>query len=246
MIKVATAHLLPVLADLVRTTADPRSSIELASVLLYTAQGHLGAEPGRTTLLAGLSATSWSAGHTYTHCTGSLAPVLLAADDVRTIGAALKPRLKSNKDHETVITTADGGGHIVVAEDPDLFGDGLRIQFDLMDVDQFPAAAVVALLTEARITPAGEKPPAAAARTDLDAALLAPFLAVAKHRAAPLELYRWHQRSPVLVQIGQHYRGAIRPAGWDDESRDAGSMPAGDVYAPPVRRDDKEPAVPSS
>lgn len=71
-------------------------------------------------------------------------------------------------------------------------------------------------------------------RTDYNAASLAPFVAVSKRRKAGIEEYRYHQRRPVLVQIGSQYRGAILPERYPDSAKAgaAPDRPDADVHAP--------------
>jgi hypothetical protein len=67
------------------------------------------------------------------------------------------------------------------------------------------------------------------ARTDFGPKVMAPFIAVAKSHNSFVQTYRHHQRTPMLIQIGQTYRGALMPATWDEAAHD-GVAPECDVY----------------
>jgi hypothetical protein len=56
------------------------------------------------------------------------------------------------------------------------------------------------------------------------------MLAIAARRGELLEVFRYHQRLPVQVQIGHAYRGVVLPCLWQEEDRSAGAFPSGDVY----------------
>lgn len=231
MIRISTGHLVAMLTDLVHTAGDPALSTVLAGVLLHSTRGHLDGDPGATTLLVGTSSTGHIVGHTYAHCSGSLPPTLWPIGDVRAVIASFKPLVRDNKDHAVEIN-ADAGV-IAVAEDPNLLGEGLKLSFTGGDVAEYPPG-VWRLLTDVPLAPParadGTPPMTNAPRTDLLPSALGPFLAIAKRRNSAMEFYRNHQHVPVQLQIGPRYRGVLKPERWDDESRDAGIAPAGDVY----------------
>ncbi|HET9889705.1 MAG TPA: hypothetical protein VFQ42_04320, partial [Mycobacterium sp.] len=138
----------------------------------------------------------------------------------------VKP-LAKDKDH-TVEIFRDGK-QFVVAEDPALFGQRMSVKFAGLAVDEWPVDGVAGWLRDVRTRPAG-KAPAAAPRTDILADKLAPLCKIASRRNEMLEVYRWHQRLPVHVQIGPAYRAVIKPFQWQDEDPNGGKAPAGDVY----------------
>ncbi len=141
--------------------------------------------------------------------------------------AVLKPK---GKEKEHAVTLSRDGDVLAVAEDPDLFGERLRMTFTGLDYADFPHEMIRRLLAEIRTAPGDDEPPMLP-RTDFTPSLLAPFLVVAKRRNVLLETYRWHQRLPVSVQVGAWYRGVIQPnSAWKDEDRSAGVAPGGDVY----------------
>ncbi len=231
MIRILTAHLTGMLADLSHTAAKAGDSGVVAGVVLHSTDGHLGDAPGRTTLLVGTSTTGRIVGHTYTHCTGQLPPMLWPITEVAAVRAVCAPLVKANKDHAIQISRT--GDEITVAEDPDLFGQRTRLTFKTADLDEYPAS-VWQLLADIRTVPAARRPDGSAVpiaqRTDIGQDDLAPFLRVARHRGCVLQLYRYHQHLPIHVQIGPHYRGLLKPDLWEGDESDAGRFPPGDVY----------------
>jgi hypothetical protein len=234
-IRIATGHLVALLVDLTHTAAADAALGPTAGILLHSEHGHIGAEPGKTALLAGTSTNGRAAGHTYSACSGHLPPMLWRIDDVRAVLAVLRPRLKDDREHVTEIHRE--GDTITVGEDPDLFGESLRVVFPAGPIDEFPHG-VWSLLSEVHLRTAtrdetGSTIPPAAPRTDIAPDVLEPFLKVARARKSPLEIYRYHQRYPLLIAIGDNYRGVALPIRWtDDNDRDAGAAPDGDVYVP--------------
>lgn len=224
--RIPTGHLVGLLTDLALTAADPADSGATAAVLLHTARGYFDGEPGKSDLLVGTSTDAFVVGHAHIGCAGQVDPMLWPIAEVRAVIAVLKP-LGKNADHSVEISR--DGDTIKVAEDPNLFGEGLTVTFTGYAVDEWPVDAVRSMLTEVRTTPPADAR-AVAPRTDFNAARLAPFLKVASRRGRQLEFYRYHQSLPVVVQIGDAYRGVVSPVGWDGEDRSSGAWPAGDVY----------------
>lgn len=233
-VRIATHELVGLLTDLVLTASDPADGGPTAAVLLHTARGYAGSEPGLTDLLVGTSTNRVTAGHSHVQCTGQIEPMLWAVSEARSILAVLKP-LGKDKDHSVEITVEDG--KVAVAEDPDLFGERLKVTFAPMDADEFPP--MWSILTDIRMMPAAEydadgaeKPRIGPGpRTDFTASYLAPFLKIAARRGKIVEVFRYHQSCPVHIQIGSAYRGVVMPStSWQTEDRSAGAAPSGDVY----------------
>lgn len=224
MIRVETAKLVQLLGDLAHTSGEYGAT---AGILVHTARGYRGDEPGQMDLLVGTSTNGWSVGHSYVASAGQEpAPMLWPIADARAVIASYKPRLKDNKDHAVEIRR--DGNEIVVSEDPNLFGDGLTLRFTEGDLGKYPRN-VFAALSDVHLRP-GDDFEVARPRTDFTAAQLAPFVAVAKAHSAPVELYRYHQKMPALVQIGWQYRGLLATTHYPDDS-DAAAVPSADVYA---------------
>jgi hypothetical protein len=234
-IRVETKHLVELLGTLAYTAAT--------GILLHTARGYpTGGEPGKSDLLVGTSSTGQVAGHTHVVAYGQLPrPVLLLMQDVDAVLAAYRPRLKDNKEHAVEIAIASAlsspgvtRDQVTVREDEDMFGNGLRIEFEASSLEDYPRA-VWSLLTEEHLAPRVQTDDSTkiprSPRTDYNAADLAPFVAIAKHLKCELQTFNYHHRLPTLVQIGHKYRGLIRPAHWPDErSPRLGEGPGADVY----------------
>lgn len=225
-VRIPTRDLVGLLTDLALTAADPANGGPRAGILLHTARGHSGDAPGKVDLLVGTSGDGTMIGHAHAACSGQIAPMLWPIGEVRAVLAVIKP-LAKEKDHAVEIT-ADGV-KIAVAEDADLFGERLKLTFTGADPGDYPAQQAAERLSEIRVTPPEDSVPAAP-RTDLQADKLAPFLKVAIRRGELVQVFRWHQRLPVVVQIGDSYRGLVAPSIWRDEDRAAGAAPGGDVY----------------
>lgn len=231
-LRIVTKDLVGLLGDLTHTAASDPAVGAVAGVLLHTTRGYIGADPGQTTILVGTSTTGRVAGHTYAGASGTMEPALWQIEDVRCVVAVLKPRTRDNPDHAVEIRVEDD--HVTVAEDPDLFGDGLTLTFGLGSIEDYPRS-VWSVLSDVHVrpAPAGEDGPVPAMpRTDFSPGLFDPFVKVGKSRGALIELYRYHQRLPLLVQIGDRYRGAILPYRWDGDGTSGGMSPSGDVYPP--------------
>lgn len=231
MIRVETHQLIKLLGDLAHTTSAGHGAI--GCILLHTARGPLEDEPGDTDLLVGTATDGVCTGHTYVDSYGQLpGPMLWPLADVKALLAAYKPKAaatKSKPKKHTVLIKREGS-EIIVCEDPNLFSDGLTVRFTEGPISEYPRGLWDILERTPTVTiDHGDEQP----RTDFHESALKPFLAVAKSRKAPLELYRYHQRARLLVQIGQRYRGCVVPARkWLDTDPRGGAGPDSDVYAP--------------
>ncbi|HYS37819.1 MAG TPA: hypothetical protein VEO01_19550 [Pseudonocardiaceae bacterium] len=234
-VRIPTHELVGLLTDLSLTAADTADSGATAGILLHTVRGYDGDAPGKTDLLVGTSTNRFTVGHSHMVCAGQIDPMLWLIGDVKAVLAVLKP-LGKDKDHAVEIGVEDG--KIAVAEDPDLFGDRLKVTFAAGDPGEFPHAAIWAVLSQIQMSPSAtvgadsetKAAPAVAARTDFTAAYLKPMLTIAARRGALVQVFRYHQHLPVHVQIGDAYRGVVLPFAWRDEDRAAGVAPSGDVY----------------
>lgn len=231
MIRIPTRDLVGLLTDLALTAADPASGEATASVLLHTARGYAGDEPGEVDLLVGTSTDRLVIGHAHAQCYGqTAAPMLWPIRDVQAALGVLKTLYGKAKEHAVTITIEDR--EVVLSEDPDLFGEGASFRFTPGDAGDFPDAPWRALAHTTARPPDGSEP--AAPRTDYVASRLAPFLKAASRRGEIMQTFRWHQSLPVHVQIGPAYRGVVSPYVWHDEDASAAQGPGGDVYPLPV------------
>lgn len=232
---IPTKALVGLLTDLAHTAADPAEAEATAAVLLHSARGHVGGDPGKTDLFVGTSTDSTLLGHAHTPCYGSVAPMLWPIGEVKAVLAVLKPLAKI-KEHTTEI--ALDAQVVTVAETKTLFG-GLEVSFKGFAVEDWPTEGVHRLLTVLRTTPGERHPDDPAPRTDIHASRLAPFLKIASRRGEPLRLFRWHQHVPIVIEIGSAYRGITRPSDWPEtDSVEDGFEPSGEVY--PLVLDDAD------
>jgi hypothetical protein len=224
VIRIATHALVGLLTDLLHTADDPKTAGATAAIHLHTVRGYDDDHP--SDLLVGTSTDRVVLGHANIACSGQEErPMLWPIGDVQAVMAVLKP-LGKNRDHAVEIRRELES--FIVAEDPNLLDDGLSLSFGGLDPADFPTEAWD-LLTAARMTPPEGSQPAYP-RTDFRADRLAPFQRVATRRNEMVSLYRYHQRLPLLVEIGASYRGVLSPFGWNDEIKGAGTAPSGDVY----------------
>lgn len=232
-VRILTGALLGVLSDLILTADRGPEGGVMGAVLLHTGRGHHGAEPGRVELLAGVSSDRHVAGHTYTWCTGQWrAPTLWSVRDATSVITVFKAARGKDKlgTHAVEIDVIDG--EVQIREDPNLIDDGVSLSFGEGDAGQYPARTLYRVLD-------AEQPATivrdgvfvdAGPRTDLLGSVLTPFVKVARRRGHALSVYRTHQHVPLLVQIGETYRGMLAPyrdaeADGDDERPDAGLHP---------------------
>lgn len=226
-LRIPTKHLVGLLTDLAHTAASPEVGEATAAILLHTTRGYAKGDPGKTDLLVATSTDGVFVGHAHIECYGQIRPMLWPISEVNAVVAVLKPLAKIT---EHAVEISREGDTISVAEDADLFGGGLKLTFASLDPADFPTDGVHGLLTEIRTTPADNTAPAPAPRTDFSPSRLAPFLKIAARRGEILQLFRYHQRLPVTVQIGSAYRGIVRPLDYRDDDPAAGAFPHGDVY----------------
>lgn len=245
IVRVQTRALLGLLVDAARTAASGPGAGAVGGVLLSSGRGHHGTEPGRVELLGAIATDRTSLGYGHTYCSGQLpAPQLWSLRDLQAVVTVFKAAAGSDKDgeHAVEIDAAAAGaapGEVQVREDPNLFGDGVCLTFTPMDRTDFPARTAMRVLAGDSWPPVPKRGPVtierdgrtirAGARLDVKGSALAPFVAVAKRRGQPLQLYTRHQLAPVLVQVGDAYRGAVSP--WIPDDDTATDLPDVELHA---------------
>lgn len=246
-LQVRTKDLIGLLQALVHTAASEPDEGSIHGVLLHTARGYATDEPGKSGLLVGTSTDTTVVGHTWTPAAGDVRPMLWPLGEVRAVIGVLRQMSRNDKEH-CVDIRADGD-QVTVEEGATLLGAGASYTFDAGDASVFPP--VWRVLADAPIRPAGvrdedgrEVP--AGLRTVVTPSLLAPFVAIAKARNEQIEVYRYHQRLPVLIAIGSNFRGALMPIKQPDDVQ-AAEHPEDGVYPadlpPPRKKDGSGPAV---
>lgn len=229
-VQVRTKDLVGLLQALVHTAAGEPDEGSIHGVLLHTARGYATAEPGKSGLLVGTSTDMTVVGHTWTLAAGNIRPSLWPLGEVRAVLGVLKQMSRNNADHCVDIRT--DGDQVTVEEAETLLGAGASYIFDAGDASAFPP--VWRVLADAPIRPRGVtdedgRDVPAGLRTVVTPSMLAPFAAIAKARNEQIELYRYHQRLPVLVAIGSNYRGALMPVKQPDDYQ-AAEHPEDGVY----------------
>lgn len=224
--RISTSKLLGLLGDLVLTAGTDPDVPGINTVLLHTTRGHHGAEPGLVELLAGASTNRFVAAHSYVPCVGQwAAPSLWRVRDIKSVITVFKAARGKDKHDLHAVDVTRSGGEVTIREDPNLVDDGVHLSFAELDATEFPARSVYERILDA------EQPAAlpvtdpetgtlsfvdAVPATTLSADVLAPFLKVAKRRSGVLRVYRTHQHVPLLVQIGEDYRGTLMPVRTND------------------------------
>jgi hypothetical protein len=232
-IRVATRPFVVLLVDLARTAERRPEAGNLGAVLLSTGRGYYGPDPGRVELLGGMSTDRKVMAYAHMPCSGQLPrPVLLGLRDLRNVVSVFKAAAGRDPDEQHAVELViEGDGDTVdvtVREDPTLLGPGVSLTFESVDLQGYPArtlARVVAgdawpapdALGRVLVERDGRKVPAGD-RVDVVASHLAPFVAVGKRRGVPVELFVRHPLAPVLVQLGDSYRGALAPWPSDDDT----------------------------
>lgn len=254
MITITTDRLLSLFRTLMPTANRKNHGGGIPGVLLHTARGEYGAEPGRTTLLAGTTSNGLGVGHTIIPCEGALEPTLITLDDVATLRAWLGPRAKKNAEHSVEISRDLTS--ITVQEPRDLFDQADELTLHVKDLDDVPRGLwdlldpvnVFALGAPDNVH--GQALPDTP-RVDITADMLVPFLTVGKMLGEEIQLYQQHSQRPILVQIGGAYRGVVLPRKWGMDLRPdrvliEGEKPDGPVHAPdlpPVKKKTTGPIV---
>ena len=240
--RISTSKLLALLTDLTATASTDQDLPALNAVLLHTTRGHYGAEPGLVELLAGASTDRRVAGHAYTCCSGQwTGPSLWRLRDVQNVITVFKAARGKDKEDLHAVEIHRSGGEIEIREDPNLIDDGVHLSFGEMDPGDFPARSLYSRILDVPLLTSRElvdretgtrSTEYAVTATDLAVHALAPFIKVAKRRGGQMRVYRSHQNLPLLVQIGQTYRGTLMPVRIDREY--AGDLDEPDVaiYAP--------------
>lgn len=237
-ITVGTADLLRLLAALQPTAIlkEDNNGSPWCGILLHSSRNP-DAPPGQREVLAGTAGDGWRLGHTHVRCEGQWnRPSLWSIDDVKALVHAFTPKLRGDKHHTTVVELGPAGQVVVAEAELSLHtGGGFRLQFTEKPLADYPRVAW-RLLAE---VPGNRRPinkdtglpVEPRPRTDLSGETLGAFASVAKVIGAPVEVYRYHQREPVLIQIGGVYRGFAAPAHYE-ETRDVARWPHAPVHDP--------------
>jgi hypothetical protein len=243
-VRVESAALVGLLADLVVTASPSKDFLPTSAILLHGDRGERLHEPGRVDLLVGTSLNRKVIGHTWAPADGLLPPMVWPVDDARTVLAALKMKITGEKDNggpKHAVRIGRDGTSVEIVEDPaqrPLFeGDKpWQFSFHLANLDDFPRGVWDLLSSGDRhaqfpVRDGDGTVVEALPRTDFSPEHLAPFVSIAKRRGWEIQAYRTHHRRAVHVQIGFGYRGVIIPRPFDEE-HESGVVPDARVYDP--------------
>lgn len=206
-VTVTTRELLGMLTDLLSTAGEGN----LAAIHLRTRPGYWKDEPGRTTLLTGVSSSGVVGGHTWVLASGTLPPTVVALTDVKAVVAVFKPAVAKHGSDHTVDIEVDTEHQVTIRETPALFEAGTELVFTGWDPVLFPYSRVADALadtTDVTVKRLGVEVPDGRA-TSWGGAAMRALLAVEKRRGADLRLWRLHSSGRHLAQIGDEWRGFI-------------------------------------
>ncbi|ALE77705.1 hypothetical protein WY02_03740 [Pseudonocardia sp. AL041005-10] len=232
-VKVPTRALIGMLSDLIHTADLAPDAGVLGAVMVHTARGAIGEQPGDQDLLAGVSTDRFTAGHAYVGCDGQLTggPSLWNVQDCRSVIAVFKTAAKRDEFHHLEVTRS--AAVVTLREDPNLFDDGLSLSFAQQPLAQFPGPFLYDYLarpTADEVQLDDGTMQGALPRTDLTGSNVASFVRIADRRRCSIRLFRTHQRESIAVQIGPTYRGILMPARYEPTSDER--TPDNDVVAP--------------
>jgi S-DNA-T family DNA segregation ATPase FtsK/SpoIIIE len=242
-LRVESAKLVGLLTDLAATASKAEDALPTSAVLVHSTRGEDPHDVGRVDLLVGTSTNRFNVGHTHIRAEGQLpGPMLWPILEVHNLIDALKRKTRGEKDDsgdKHAVRISKVGPLVEVIEDPaqrKLFGEKLwSTRFPVGDLNDYPRAVWDLLRSANRaVTPVFDdgRQVHPLPRVDLDAAYLAPFLAISKRRGWRIEAYMRHHRLPIHIQIGPEYRGAVVPAHYSDSDRTEGIEPDGEIYDP--------------
>lgn len=242
-VRILTKSLVALLTDLVLTADQAADAGALGSVMLYTARGGHGAEPGQNDLLCGISTNRATVGYTSEPCSGQLVrPTLWPVRDIKSVLQVFKPLGMKDENHG--VTIGYEGDMMTVREDPAQpelpLEDGQEVKgrelrFAQARFEDYVGPSVFRLL-DLQDPPMGKTRRKdkvewrALPRTDILGDRLAAFAKIGARRGCAVRLFRDHQERRVLVQIGEHYRGALRPNDYDPDGDER--TPTAEVHTP--------------
>lgn len=212
---VHTKKLLGLFDDLLITAELKGEFPEYNGIHLQHARGPWEDEPGETDLLVATSANGSVAGHSWVDAIGSIDPVFVSVPNIRSIKGVFAGLAKSFDD-EHVVEVSYENGILTVKEYRDTIvgEEATELQVPTVENNEFPLDGVRKWLDGS----AGSKAPRDAdGNFAVDESVtvwdqsLSLLLRVAKRRKSPLRLYRAHAANIHRAQIGDTWRGAIKP-----------------------------------
>ncbi|QRY61498.1 hypothetical protein JVX90_13860 [Gordonia sp. PDNC005] len=234
---VSTKAFLAILTDLIATAGVG----SLECVHLRTRVGYWRDEPGRTTLMTGVSTSGMVGGHTWCLGQGTLDPTVWSIDDVKAVKAVFASAVKLHGADHTIDVEITADRQVTIRETPALFDAGTELSFTGLDPALFPYEAVVKALEDTgntSVTRLGVSVPDTRL-TSWGGAAMRALLAVEKRRGDNLKLWRLHSEGRHLAQIGEEWRGFIFASAVEEVT----DLPTTDLNVEPSGEPDSEEAV---
>jgi hypothetical protein len=231
-ITVETKKFLSLVDDLLITAEAKGDYPEYHGVHFQHARGAWEDEPGETDLLTGTSANGEVAGHAWIDATGEIDPLFISLPNLRSIKGVFSGLAKSYDEEHVIVLSHEAGVLTVKEYHGTIVGDEpTELQVPSVDESPFPLEGITKWLDGT----AGDKAPrdvdgnfAVDENVTLWNQPMILLLKVAKRRKGVLRLYRQHAANIHRAQIGDTWRGAIKPTIPDaDIATDA---PDADLY----------------
>lgn len=176
------------LRDLIRTAGDDTTLPMLYGVLLHTDTFN-----GKT-VLVGTSTDRFRLGQSHIECTGSIEQMLVSLDDCKRLLTILK--LYAKVETATLLEFVPEDGNLTVR-----FGSVVLPVGPTTMPKHFPKLAKI--FANTAVTPERE--------AAFNAKFLGVFASIADARRERLHVQMMGEMRPMLITIGQHYRGLLMP-----------------------------------
>jgi hypothetical protein len=230
-LSIRAEYLVRQLSDLL-LTADATPDSPLGHVLLWTARGEHGDEPGQHTLL--VSSDGQAAGQcAEVSDAGTLPATLMPVAAANLIVAHAKGAVREAKrrDTEVFVEMRRVGDHVVASlrEDGALFQPGVQVEARVGDLAEYPVRQIAEFLQPEE----GDAVPGRA--WSPEAMKLAGK--IARSRKSPPVVYAAGAASRLVIEVGEgSWRGAVR-APVDAEQLARGGRPVGELHLPHLPSD---------
>jgi len=231
---IETKKLLSILDDLVLTSSPAIDEPTFNGVYIYSSRGPWGEEPGDVDLFVGLSSTGEVSGNTWTPGVGEIEEGFWSLLNVKNIKFVFSPlqkkQDKENKEDPHMVDIIVSGGFVTVVENDK--EEPTELQFPIENSD-FPVDGIKKIIKgeTSTIVPKNEEGnDVTNGALTLWTPALGQMISISKRRKELLRLYRPdHSSSVHVAQIGDTWRGAIKPYIPDEEVMDV-NAPDSDLF----------------